>query len=306
MTESMVSVIVVSYNTKEKLRRCLGCIKTSHEIIVVDNASSDGSAEMVSLEFPHAKLVQNHENRGFGAANNQGLDLATREVVLFLNSDCYAEPGAIQVLAKAFEDSQVVAAGGELRNPDGTFQPSVARKLTLWAVFLEQTYLDRALRPFGLGYWVDRPYRERTDVDQVMGACLMMRKGERFDERYFLYCEDTDLCERLGKVGQIVLEPNAKFTHELGSSSMGPGRWRSVARYNRGKELYFEIHHGQFAAWICLILDRVGALLRLLLWSVASILTLGMMKSAPGRVGLFWKVLTSPVDGPDRAPHIHQ
>jgi GT2 family glycosyltransferase len=302
----MVSVIVVNYNTKEQLRRCLGCIETSHETIVVDNASSDGSAEMVQQDFPRVKLVRNQGNRGFGAANNQGLDLAAKDLVLFLNSDCYAEPGAIELLATVFEDSNVVAAGGELRNPDGSFQPSVARKLTLWAVFLEQTYLDRALRPFGLGYWVDRPFRDRTEVDQVMGACLMMRKGERFDERYFLYCEDTDLCERLRKVGKIVLEPKAKFTHELGSSSMGPGRWQSVARYNRGKELYFENHHGRFAAWICLILDRLGALLRLLLWSIASILTLGMMKSAPGRVGLFWNVLTSPLGGPDRGLHTRQ
>ena len=129
----------------------------------------------------------------------------------------------------------------------------------------------------------------------------MTRSRERFDERFFLYCEDTDLCYRLRKHGKIVYEPEAVFTHELGSSSSGIGRWKSVARYNRGKELYFQIHHGSFASGVCLFLDRLGALLRLLIWLVPSLLTLGLVKRFRDQVGLFARVLTTPLQGPDRA-----
>jgi N-acetylglucosaminyl-diphospho-decaprenol L-rhamnosyltransferase len=304
MAESPVSVIVVSYNTKEKLHRCLSCIEPGHEAIVVDNASSDGSAEMVAEEFPHAVLIRNEENRGFGAANNQGLDAMSRTLALFLNSDCYAEPGAILRLSMAFRDSEVVAAGGKLLNPDGSFQPSVAGHLTLWMVFMEQTFLERLLRPFGLGYWFVEPFAETRVVPQVMGACLMCRPLERFDERFFLYCEDTDLCRRLETHGKILHDPAARFTHELGSSSIGASRWLSVARYNRGKELFFQIHQGKAQATVCWLMDRLGALIRLLVWLVPTLLTLGLVRRYRDQVGLFCKVLMTPILGPDPAPRI--
>jgi GT2 family glycosyltransferase len=135
-------------------------------------------------------------------------------------------------------------------------------------------------------------------VFQVVGACLMLRPVERFDERFFLYGEDTDLCRRLNRHGQVVYEPAAVFTHELGSSSVGPGRWRSVAHYNRGKELYFALHHGRPAAIACLLLDRLGAALRLLIWGVPTLLTLGRVRRFRDRALLFLRVLTAPVAGP--------
>ncbi len=306
MVESTVSVIVVSYNTKDKLRQCLTCIEAEHEVIVVDNASTDGSPEMVSEEFPAVKLIPNADNRGFGAANNQGLDVMSRQLALFLNSDCYAKPGAIFRLAQMFRDKEVVAVGGRLENLDGSFQLSVADHLTLWKVFQEQTFLELLLRNFGLGYWFVEPFKEVRVVPQVMGACLMVRPVEKFDERYFLYCEDTDLCKRLSKHGKIVYEPDAQFIHELGSSSTGIGRWKSVARYNRGKELYFAIHSGKLASAICLLFNRLGACLRLLIWLVLCMITLGLYKRFRNQVSLFWRVLTTPIQGPDRALRIPQ
>lgn len=306
MVESNVTVIVVSYNTKEKLRRCLTCIEEEHEVIVVDNASIDGSADMVAEEFPSAILIRNEVNRGFGAANNQGLDRLSRPLALFLNSDCYADPGAITRLSILFRDKSIVAAGGRLSFPDGTFQQSVALHLTLWRVFLEQTFLERLLRPFGLGYWIVEPFEETRIVPQVMGACLMVRPIERFDGRYFLYCEDTDLCKRLETHGDIAYVPSATFIHELGSSSTGSGRWKSVARYNRGKELYFAIHHGELANSFCWLLNRVGALLRLAIWATPTVITLGLARQYRHQTILFWKVLTSPIPGPDLDLHIRQ
>jgi GT2 family glycosyltransferase len=294
MSSGSVSVVVVSYNTLEKLRKCLTAIEPHHQVIVVDNASSDGSADMVAQNFPDATLIRNQENKGFGAANNLGAAAATNPLVLFLNSDAYAEPGAIDHLAGVFHDPQIVAAGGKLLNPDGSLQNSSANRLTLWAVFCEQLYLEKLFPNSKLfsPYWNTSQLQqlpEPAKTDQVMGACLMVRsKIEAFDERYFLYCEDTDLCLRLSKHGQIVYVKDARFTHELGSSS-GQDPIRGVIRYNRGKELYFRIHYGLLASATCLFLDRLGALLRLIVWTGPAIFS----PSARQKLKGFSKALTT-------------
>jgi N-acetylglucosaminyl-diphospho-decaprenol L-rhamnosyltransferase len=290
--QSPVTVVVVSYNTKEKLRKCLEALGEDHEVIVVDNASADGSPEMVDQEFGWVKLIRNSSNRGFGAANNQGASLASRPYTLFLNSDAYAEPGAVERLALEMEKEGVVAAGGRLLNPDGSLQNSSANRLTLWAVFCEQLYLEKLFLRSSIfsPYWNSWRFEKAADVEQVMGACLMVRSGSAgFDERFFLYVEDTDLCFRLRKLGRIRYVPEAKFVHELGSSSAW--RWEAVARYNRGKELFFEIHRGRAAAVFCWLLNRLGALVRLVVWGVATVLTLGLHSPARERAGLFGRVL---------------
>jgi len=251
-----ISVVVVSYNTRDLLRACLQSIETHHETIVVDNASADGSANMVAAEFPHVVLIRSDRNLGFGAANNRGMDVARGQFVLLLNSDAEAKPGAIDRLADALVEG-VVAVGGKLLHPDGRLQESAAGPLTLWAVFCEQLYLERWFH----AYWRSESLPNGGEVAQVMGACLMLRPVERFDERFFLYCEDTELCHRLRKHGRILYVPTAEFVHHLGASGSS-ARWRSVALYNRGKELYFAIHRGRLASVSCLLFDRLGALLR--------------------------------------------
>ncbi|MBI5706592.1 MAG: glycosyltransferase family 2 protein [Armatimonadetes bacterium] len=295
-----VSVVVVSYNTRDKLRQCLSAIEVEHDAIVVDNASRDGSADMVASEFPGAKLIRNADNRGFGAANNQGIELASGELVLLLNSDCYASPGAIARLAEAFSDPSVVAAGGKLLNLDGSLQHSSANRLTLWAVFCEQSLLEKLFQNSSLfsPYWNSRRHDATAEVEQVMGACLMMRRDlERFDERFFLYCEDTELCCRLRGHGKILYVPEATFVHELGSSG-ATGRWRSVALYNRGKELYFAIHRGSLQSAVCWLLNRLGALLRMLVWGVPALLTMFLVPRYRRQAKLFWRVLKAPRMGP--------
>ncbi|MEA2554036.1 MAG: N-acetylglucosaminyl-diphospho-decaprenol L-rhamnosyltransferase [Fimbriimonadaceae bacterium] len=302
MASSRVSVVVVSYNTREKLRRCLLAIEPEHEVIVIDNASSDGSADMVASDFPHVKLIRNRVNRGFGGANNQGIDASSRELVLFLNSDAYAFRGAIDRLAQEFVSRDIVGAGGQLLNPDGSRQLSSANKLTLWALFCEQTLLEK-LDPhsrFFSPYWnSDKVGDTTTPVDQVMGACLMIRPRERFDERFFLYVEDTELCYRLRRHGKILYVPAAKFTHELGSSS-ADSRWVAVARYNRGKELFFRLHSGPFTMATAWLMNRMGALLRLLIWTGATFGTMGKRAEFKQKAVTFWRVLTAPFSGPRR------
>lgn len=299
-----VSVIVVSYNTVEHLNKCLAAIEPHHEIIVVDNGSKDGSPDLVRTHFPHVTLIESGSNLGFGRANNLGIERATGDLVLLLNSDAEPLPGAIDLLAANFEDRRVVAAGGQLLDEDGNEQNSACSPLTLWVVLCEQLYLEKLFPRSALvnPYWQnsrlvgDGPF----DVAQCMGACLMMRKMETFDPRYFLYCEDTELCHRLKRHGRIIFDRRAKFRHALGASSTG-NRWRSVALYNYGKELYFSIHTGPLQRVTCLILNRLGAALRLAFYGPAAIVSASKRSQAK----MWWQVLTAklwePMLPPDTA-----
>ncbi|RYG21406.1 glycosyltransferase family 2 protein, partial [bacterium] len=126
MSPHEVTVVVVSYNTRDALRRCLTALASQGvaRTVVVDNGSEDGSAEMVREEFPAVDLVEAGENLGFSRANNVGAQRAETPLVLFLNSDAYADEGAVGRLAAVFDDPSVVAAGGRLRNPAGSLQES--------------------------------------------------------------------------------------------------------------------------------------------------------------------------------------
>ena len=296
-----VSVIIVSYNTRELLRECIESILCEQgdglavEVIVVDNASADGSAAMVAEQFPQVRLIANPDNRGFGAACNQGLEIAQGRYALILNADIRAQPGALQRLV-AFMDAHPDAAvcGGQLRYPDGRIQPSCARDLTLWWVFCEQSMLAKLFprtRLFG-GYWRTHwDFSATIETEQVMGACMMLRRPfPRFDEDYFLYCEDTDLCYRVRQAGgKIYYVHDAVFVHYLGASG-GPQRAQMVIYYNRGKERYFRKFHGAWQARVCRWLNKGGALLRVLLGLVGVVLTLGRHAGFRRYAATFWQV----------------
>jgi GT2 family glycosyltransferase len=296
-----VSVIIVSYNTRELLRECIESILCEQgdglavEVIVVDNASADGSAAMVAERFPQVRLIANPDNRGFGAACNQGLEVAQGRYALILNADIRAQPGALQRLVE-FMDAHPDAAvcGGQLRYPDGRIQPSCARDLTLWWVFCEQSKLAKLFprtRLFG-GYWRTHwDFSATIETEQVMGACMMLRRPfPRFDEEYFLYCEDTDLCYRVRQAGgKIYYVHDAVFVHHLGASGE-PQRAQMVIYYNRGKERYFRKFHGAWQARVCRWLNKGGALLRVLLGLAGVALTLGRRPRLRQYAATFWQV----------------
>lgn len=281
----------MSYNTRELTLACIASLHDAGEIIVVDNNSQDGSAEAIAEQYAEVHLIRNERNLGFGAANNQGLDHATQPMVLYINSDARATPGALAELMAALNQPGIAAVGGGLEHPDGRPQPSAARALTLWAVFCEQWGLE----PLGLAkpYWVRNRVRQR--VNQVMGACLMTKSRKRFDEDFFLYCEDTELCKRISEEGEIWYVPEARFFHELGASSAST-RARSISFYNRGKELYFRKHHGPFASFLCWKFNRQGAFLRLIGAGVLCIATINTVPRFRARAITFWKVLFAPID----------
>ncbi len=298
-----LSVIIVNYNTRDLLRECLlalrHCAGVSLEIIVVDNASADGSAEMVRTEFPEVVLIANAENRGFGAGCNQGLRVAQGRYALILNADARPQQHALARLV-AFMDAhpEAAACGGQLRYPDGRIQPSCATDLTLWAVFCEQTMLEKLFpktRLFG-GYWRTWwDFSSTIETEQLMGACLMLRRQPdgtfpEFDEAYFLYCEDTDLCYRLRRAGgKLYYVHDAIFVHHLGASGEGQ-RAEMVIYYNRGKERFFRKFHGALPAALCFLLNQFGALLRWLIGFSLTILTLGRVARYRRYASIFWRV----------------
>lgn len=231
----MLSIIIVNFNTKKLLKKCLEYIISSSksrpvEIIVVDNNSQDGSNNMVESEFSDVKLITNKQNPGFGRASNQGARIATGQYLLFLNSDALVSrdfldslPGAVRKLKKPG------AVGFKILNADKSLQtycgyfPTFKNQL-LEILFLNRICKKRFKRPFCV--LSEDFYQKEREVDWVSGSCFLVEKSifqkvKGFDEKYFLYAEDVDLCYRIKKLGykNIYLPIQAVLHLNLGSSS---------------------------------------------------------------------------------------
>ena len=267
-----VTAVVVSFNTRDDLRRCLASLRAHAglpcKVVVVDNASGDASADMVRGEFPEARLIRNRENVGFSRANNQGLREAAGAYVLILNSDAELTPGALPALV-ALLDAQprVAAVGPRTLNPDGTVQVSFGPALTPLAEW-RQRRLVRGVRrrdPAALAEAEARAAVER-EPDWVSGSCLLGRKQALdavggFDESFFLYEEDVDLCLRLRRAGwSIVFTPAAAVVHHLGRSmETDPGRAR--LEYHRSHLRYYRKHNGPIPSAVLRLFIGAGAAL---------------------------------------------
>jgi len=265
------SVIVVSWNTRELLRQCLQSIvdepgvqvvaadadsaqqaqpgQVLAEIVVVDNASDDGSAQMVQADFPQARLIANRHNAGFARANNQAIAQARGRVLFLLNPDAYLLPGALAGLARFLRDHpEAAAAGPNVLNPDGSWQAAVFRFATLWDLFCEAVFLS-VLWPRSplfarkeLGGFDRNAVRE---VDWVQGCALAVRRTVwdvvgPFDEGYWMYVEELDWCRRAKGLGyRIFFTPDAQVIHygkrsvAKARSSVLPLGFRSHFRYYR-------------------------------------------------------------------------
>jgi GT2 family glycosyltransferase len=199
------------------------------EVTVVDNASADGSAELVEQQFPWVSLIRNQHNVGFGAAHNQALRTARGRYWLVLNSDAAPSAGSLRTLTDYLEAHPDVAiAGPKLRYPDGMVQPSRRRFPTLATLFLESTQFQRlwpdnaTLRRY---YVQDASDAQPQDVDWLVGACLCVRATAArqvgpFDERFFMYSEELDWCRRFRAAAwRISYVPSAEIQHLEGASS---------------------------------------------------------------------------------------
>lgn len=278
----VLSAIVVSWNTRDLLRSCLQSIRDTagdldHEVLVVDNASSDGSAEMVSREFPEARLIVNTRNVGFAGANNQAIAVAEGRYCLLLNSDAVLLPGAAASLVWYLErHPEAAAAGAQLRNPDGSFQWSYADYPSLGGELLLATKLAGLIRPAYPSYPESASQTERT-ADWVSGACMLVRRSAieqvgPLDEGYFMYTEETDWCYRMRQAGWSVgYVPEAKALHWGGqSASAAPERKRS--QVYRSKWRFFQKHRGRLTAGAFRRAIQAASAAKLVAWSAASLI----------------------------------
>jgi GT2 family glycosyltransferase len=231
-----VSVVVISYNTRDWMETCIGAIAAASgplrvEIIIVDNASKDGSADFIASRFPHIHLMRNSRNVGFGRAVNQGAAVARGEFVLLLNPDGHLKPGAIEALvAFARSNPQHIICGGRVLTPTGELDlKSCWAAPSLWSLFCSATLLStmmprsRLFDPECMGSF--RRDHVRT-VDIVSGCLFLMRVTDwrsmgGFDERYFVYGEDADLSLRArAQTGRTcAITPAAEMVHAVSASS---------------------------------------------------------------------------------------
>ncbi|MHA1381600.1 MAG: glycosyltransferase family 2 protein [Candidatus Helarchaeota archaeon] len=243
-----LSIIIVNYNTKDLLRNCLNSIientkGINYEIIVVDNASSDGSVERLKKEFPQVKIICNTENLGFAKANNQGIRITRGETVLFLNPDTLILNGAIPKMLDFIKRQKSVGVVGPklFKNINREFHPSARRFTKPLYVFL--SYLPLA----GFVLWMYNNFffnkRKIREVDWLWGAVLLVKKEVinkigGFDENFFMYSEEEDFCLRAHRSGyRVFYFPKAEVIHLKGKSA--ENRKIETSRYFWKSKLYF-------------------------------------------------------------------
>ena len=267
-----LTIILVSFNTRSELEACLASLAehppfTSHEVVVVDNASGDQTPAALRERWPRVHLIESGRNVGFAAANNLGIRASAGEFVLLLNSDTLVRAGAIDTLVVQLRHSPDVAAvGPRIVDAYGTPELSFGRQISPLAE-ARQKLLTR-LQERGVGWAVrrvERLTRTRHDVDWVSGACLMVRRDDAvatglLDERYFLYAEDVDFCAALRALGKRVLfDPGAEIVHLRGRSRAS----RPVASeqaYRRSQLAFYAKHHPMWRPWLALYLRVRGKL----------------------------------------------
>lgn len=267
-----VTTVVVSWNVRDYLRRCLRSLReaaaqTPLEVWVIDNGSSDGSAEMIRQEFPEVCLLVNADNPGFAAANNQAIRAGTGQYVLLLNPDAELVSGALATLCAYLDrHPQTAVVGPQLRNSDETVQSSRRRAPRLATGFVESTQVQQRLPRTWLTdhyYVADRLESDVQPVDWLVGACLLVRREAieavgLLDEGFHLYSEELEWCLRFRRAGwDIVYQPAARVVHHSGQSS-GQDLFQQHFHHHRSKYRLYRQLFGWPAAlllrmWIALL-----------------------------------------------------
>lgn len=274
-----VAIIIVSYHSARHIGDCLEsvyaqCRRVSMEVIVLDNAPGDGSAEVVRNRFPEVKLVTPDRNLGFAAGVNRAAREASAEYILLLNPDTVLLSNAIDVIVEfARRRPQHGLYGGRTLRPDGGLEPSSCWGLpSLWSLTMFATGLstlasrNRWLDPESLGRWPRDTVRE---VGVVTGCFLLIQRAlweklRGFDERYFMYGEDVDLAVRAARLGyRPVICPDARLVHEVGQSATTSAS--KMLQVYRGKASFVRAHWRGIRRELGLILLASGVALRALL-----------------------------------------
>jgi GT2 family glycosyltransferase len=271
-----LSIIIVSWNVKDILSDCLHSILRDAaafpcEIIIVDNASTDGTANHIKMKFPTVRVIENHENQGYAQANNQGTSLAAGQYLFFLNPDTVLFGDTLSKLVDFMDcNPDIAMCGPRILNEDKTLQTSVRNFPSFRGAFYRYTILKYlGLFKSHFEKWHNRgfDYDKQADIEQLIGAAMLIRKKEfeqvgRFDERFFMYYEEVDLCRRLRNGGfRVVYYPGAQLIH-LGGKSAKQIPARSRFMMLRSLLLYFRKNSSLLSYIPLSVMFKVGVLSR--------------------------------------------
>jgi GT2 family glycosyltransferase len=266
-------VVIVNYNTKADLLRCLGSLvepKPSMlaRVMVVDNGSTDGSVDAVRAAFPAVEVFALERNAGFAAANNVAIRASSAPLVLLLNSDTLVTAAALDTLVERLESTGATAAGPRIVDAEGYPEVSFGEMLSPMAEVRQRRLVRLAAqRDPASQQTVARLLTDERDVDWVTGACLLVRRDAALaagllDERYFLYEEDVDFCAALrAGGGRILFTPRAQIVHLRGRTrTHDPGA--ATAHYDRSHLAFYEKHLPHWAPALRLWLKLRGRSIR--------------------------------------------
>jgi GT2 family glycosyltransferase len=246
--EPQLSVILVNYNDRTHLPACLSSLDSalaglSAEVILVDNQSTDGSPDLVRSSFPWVRLVESERNVGYPAANNAGLRQSRGEYILFLNTDTIVPKAAAAALLTEMKSrTEVGAIGPALVNEAGRFQVSFGKGVDFWSEIRQKLFLNPYYR------LALRHSRRPREAGWLSGACLLARRAaieaaSLFDEGFFLYFEDIDLCRRIAGLGfKLIFYPAVQVFH-VGGGATSARRWQSRLEYRRSQVRFYEKHN---------------------------------------------------------------
>lgn len=289
-----LSIIIVNWNTKDYLKKCLESIKQIPrdfllEVIVIDNHSSDSSPEMVRREFPEIHLIVNSENAGFARANNQALEIAQGKYLLLLNSDTQVKADTLKKAVEFIERHPPAGVvGGKILNPDGSIQPSVRNFPTLGSqilLLLKLHHLFPKFYPFKKYFAQDFDYNLEQEVDQVMGAFFMISKECMetvgfFDEKFWLWFEEVDFCKRAKAKGfKIIYTPEFETIHARGQSFAKLKALKEQIIFNNSLLYYFKKHSNRFNYYLLLFFYPISLFLALLVEILESLKTTNLKSS---------------------------
>lgn len=286
-----LSIIVVNWNTRGLLAECLQSVYDTveglaFEVLVVDNASTDGSAAMVRERFPHVRLIENGDNVGFSRANNQAIRESAGRYVLLLNSDArLVGDAARQMLGLMDRRDDAGIGGAHLVSPGGHRQLAYGPLPTLASEVFSLFGLDkRGPATIRRG----NPGRPFVETGWVTGACLMARRRTLdevglLDETYFMFSEEIDLCHRVGAAGWKTIHLPTALAIHVGGASTGPTPERMLRIY-RGKLQYFAKHHSALARRALLGAIWLSAVTKALAYTLLGALSLGRV-----RKGALWR-----------------
>lgn len=293
-----ISIVIVNWNTKELLLDCLASVYAmvrdlSFEVFVVDNASTDGSVEVVREQYPQIRIIQNEKNLGFAAGNNKALRVIQGKYALLLSTDTVLTDGAVSKLYRLMEERQDVAMScGQLLNRDGSKQNSIANFPSPLSLLCNETIL-RLLFPKKFPS-KRQEYTEPVSVDSCIGACLLVRKKAMdevglLDERYFVFMEETDWALSMHRAGwKSCFVPDAKIYHLQGQS----------AGHNvKARIMFYRSRYAYFKKWFPLgwallsFVVVVRLVVNIALNTIAFVATFGLHGGIRGRLRLYLQLL---------------